>query len=88
MKYDYLTMGPGRRNGRKSDAILKLGPWNLGEQKGVYLLISVKRFITAQSWPLPPDLKPLYRLRKSLVDTVLQEYANHSSRLGYLAITE
>lgn len=76
-------------NGRKLkyDSLMKWGPWNIDGRNGVFFLVSVKRFTIQQQWPLPDDLKPKYRLRRPLVDMVLREYANHSSRLGYVAIT-
>lgn len=73
--------------GMKNDSLMKWGPWNIDGRDGVLLLVSVRRFTIQQQWPLPDELKPKYRLRRQLVDMVLREYANHSSRLGYVAIT-
>lgn len=87
-RFKHFMTQPGKGSGYKSDSLVKLGPWALGgQQDGVFLLVSIGRFSIEQVWPLPPDLKPQYRLRRPIVDWVLRQYANHSSRLGYVAIT-
>lgn len=88
IKFAYFLTAPGRGFGYKSDSLMKFGPWALNDdQEPVFLLISVGRFVVEQGWPLPSDLKPKYRLRKSIVDTILHKYATYSSRFGYVAIT-
>lgn len=86
-EYAVFIESPCDKRKMKNDSLMKWGPWNIDNRKGVFLLVSVRRFTIQQEWPLPADLKPKYRLRRPLVDMVLREYANHSSRLGYVAIT-
>lgn len=88
-RLSYFMTRPGQSYGYKSDSVIRLGPWSLGkDRRRALLLVSVGRFAIEQKWPLPPDLKPQYRLRRPIVDSVLHAYASHSSRLGYVAITE
>jgi hypothetical protein len=83
----YFAKSPWDGRSPKSDAVIILGPWNLDGREGVSLLVSVKRFSIEQKWPLPTDLTPKYRLRRPIIDLILRKYADHSSRLGYVAIT-
>jgi len=88
-RFQYFMTQPGKDFGYRFDSLVKLGPWALREEPdGVLLLVSVGRFVIEQGWPLPLGLKPQYRLRRPIVDVVLRQYANYSSRLGYVAITE
>lgn len=86
-RFSYFLYQPRNSGALKSDSLLKLGPWVLDGSEGRLLLVSVGRFSILQEWPLPKELKPVYRLRKPLVDVVLHKYTSHSSRPGYVAIT-
>lgn len=86
-KYADFMKSPCDDQKMKNESLMKWGPWNIDDREGIFFLVSVRRFAIQQQWPLPDDLKPKYRLRRPLVDMVLREYANHSSRLGYVAIT-
>lgn len=87
-RFSYFLTRPGAHTGKKSDSLTILGPWSLVDRKGVYLVVSVGRFTIGQNWSIPPDLQPQYRLRRPIVDSLLHAYASHSSRIGYVAMTD
>jgi hypothetical protein len=85
-RFAHFVRSPQDGKSYKSEAVMEWGPWNLDQREGLIFLVSVKRFSIEQTWPLPEDLKPKYRLRRQIIDVVLRKYADHSSRLGYVAI--
>jgi hypothetical protein len=88
ISYSDLIRSPKNGKKLKNDALMEWGPWNIGDPTGTHLLVSVKRFAIQQGRPLENGLKAKYRLRRPIVDIALRYYANHSSRLGYVSITE
>ncbi len=87
-RYYYFLTRPGTHSGKKSDALTIFGPWTLGDRKNTYLVVSIGRFTIGQNWSIPDGLQPKYRLRRPIVDSLLHAYASHSSRIGYVAMTE
>jgi len=71
----------GNRKTLRNSALELLGPYDFdGETK--YLLVSLKRFV---SWQMPlvlPEIDMVYRLRKNIVDFLLNKYAVWSMRPG------
>ena len=87
-RYYYFLTRPGTHSGKKSEALTIFGPWTLGDRKNTYLVVSIGRFTIGQNWSIPYGLQPKYRLRRPIVDSLLHAYASHSSRIGYVAMTE
>lgn len=71
----------GTKKCLRNDALRLFGPYISGGNN-FYLLVSLKRFITWQHPKKFRNINVLYRLRKSLVDYILNHYATRSMRPG------
>lgn len=71
----------GEKDKLRNDALKILGPYDINGEL-IYLLISFKRFVAWQPPAEIPTINIEYRLRKVIIDFILNSYATWSMRPG------